>query len=193
MSQIPGFDPNLILGPVELGVVFASILFGCAVVQTYVYYKKFPKDPWRIKALVASEMALQIAHLLCLIAAMWTMTVSNYGAPQTLISWPHTSIAAVLLSAPITFPVQAFFTWRLYKISQDRIIPAFCFLLAFARLVCNSILGIAGFYIPDALVYEQKYKWAITSVLASSICCDVTIAAALSYHLYSRRGSGMKQ
>ena len=54
----PSRDPNLILGPVELGVVFASILFGCAVVQTYVYYKKFPKDPWRIKALVCSNVCL---------------------------------------------------------------------------------------------------------------------------------------
>ncbi|KIJ64879.1 hypothetical protein HYDPIDRAFT_111536 [Hydnomerulius pinastri MD-312] len=190
---IAGFDANPILGPIELGVVIAAVLFGCAVVQMYVYYKKFPNDSWRIKGLVAFEMSLQIPHLVCLTAAMWTMTVTNYGEPQTLVTLPATSVTAVVLSAPITFAVQVYFIVRLYRLSQDRFLPAFCIILAFVRLVFNMTLGIAGYYMKNVTVYEHEWSWIITSILAVSISCDLTIAAALSYHLNARRKTGFKQ
>ncbi|KAI6152493.1 hypothetical protein BKA82DRAFT_4012950 [Pisolithus tinctorius] len=39
------------LGPLLIALVLSGILCGCALVQTYVYYKLFPKDNWKFKTL----------------------------------------------------------------------------------------------------------------------------------------------
>lgn len=40
-----------LIGPVVVSLVLSGILYGCALVQTHVYYKLFPKDDWRLRAL----------------------------------------------------------------------------------------------------------------------------------------------
>ncbi|KIJ64945.1 hypothetical protein HYDPIDRAFT_40118 [Hydnomerulius pinastri MD-312] len=54
--EIPGINVNVMLGPLILAPIITAFLFGCAVVQTYVYYKKFPNDIWQFKGLVAFQM-----------------------------------------------------------------------------------------------------------------------------------------
>ncbi|KIJ60438.1 hypothetical protein HYDPIDRAFT_98733 [Hydnomerulius pinastri MD-312] len=193
MAQAQGFNIGLILGPIEVGVVVASCLFGCAVVQTYVYYKRFLKDNWKIKALVNHPTALQIPHLLCVVATMWTMSTTHYGEPQTLNYLPDSTVAAVILSAPITFPVHAFFVYRLYRLAEDRILPAICLLMAFVRLAFNLTLGITGIQMRNSIEYEQHWSWMITAVLVTTAACDLTIAGALCYHLGAKRQVGIKR
>ncbi|KIJ65681.1 hypothetical protein HYDPIDRAFT_39599 [Hydnomerulius pinastri MD-312] len=191
MEQVP--DLNLIIGPLELGLVGAAVLFGLIVVQTYMYYKQFPKDSWWIKGIVAFEMLLQIPNLISITITIWTMTITNYGQPETLVTLPASGILPVVLGAPTAFVVQAFFSYRLYKLSKGLILPIFSLLLATIRLVFKMVFGIAGFHITSVASYEQKWRWMISTLLAVSIICDVTIAAALSCYLYAKRNTGFRQ
>jgi len=47
------FNPYIVIGPVVLGALVNACLFGCLVIQTYVYYANFPKDHRAIKILVS--------------------------------------------------------------------------------------------------------------------------------------------
>ncbi|KAG6326015.1 hypothetical protein ID866_13074 [Astraeus odoratus] len=38
-----------------LSFVVSGVLYGCAVVQTYVYYQFFPRDSWKLKGLVCQS------------------------------------------------------------------------------------------------------------------------------------------
>lgn len=40
------------LGALEIGVLIALFFFGTVTAQSSLYYKRFPKDRWNIKALV---------------------------------------------------------------------------------------------------------------------------------------------
>jgi len=46
------FNASPVLGPIIVGVVVLGVLYGSAVVQTYLYFQRFPKDSWRVKGLV---------------------------------------------------------------------------------------------------------------------------------------------
>ncbi|OJA11157.1 hypothetical protein AZE42_13746 [Rhizopogon vesiculosus] len=50
------FNPYTIIGPVVLGGLVNASLFGCLVIQTYVYYANFAKDNRAIKVMVAAVL-----------------------------------------------------------------------------------------------------------------------------------------
>jgi hypothetical protein len=43
-----------ILGPHEVGVMFAIFLFGLVTIQTFTYYQKYSRDAIGLKALVSN-------------------------------------------------------------------------------------------------------------------------------------------
>lgn len=47
------FNAEVTLGPALVGTTAASCLFGCSVIQTYGYYKRFPSDFPILKSLVS--------------------------------------------------------------------------------------------------------------------------------------------
>ncbi len=40
------------IGAVEIGVLVSAVLFGVEMMQMYVYFTRFPKDPKKLKYLV---------------------------------------------------------------------------------------------------------------------------------------------
>ncbi|KIJ64959.1 hypothetical protein HYDPIDRAFT_111660 [Hydnomerulius pinastri MD-312] len=190
-SVLPNYD--LSIGPTQVGVVLASILFGGAIVQTFTYYKKFPRDHWILQSLFAFEICLSIPHLACAAAAVWRTTVSNYSEPASLVILPQPASIAIILSAPIAFCVEFFFIFRLYKLSQKLVLPAFCVFFALVQLGFTITLGVAGYNNTNLLSFEAQWGWLLTSVLGISPTCALMITIGLSYQLYKMRKNGLKR
>jgi len=57
--EVESFNAYVYIGPVVLGSLVNASLFGCLVIQTYVYYANFAKDHRAIKALV-SKLAREV-------------------------------------------------------------------------------------------------------------------------------------
>ncbi|OJA20752.1 hypothetical protein AZE42_12282, partial [Rhizopogon vesiculosus] len=93
------FNPYTIIGPVVLGGLVNASLFGCLVIQTYVYYANFVKDHRAIKVMVAAVFATQIAHLICVSATLWSVSVSAYGDPSKFQVFPWGADAAILFTS----------------------------------------------------------------------------------------------
>ena len=47
------FHAYIIIGPVVLGALVNACLFGCLIVQTYLYYANFPNDHRGIRFMVS--------------------------------------------------------------------------------------------------------------------------------------------
>ncbi|KAI6120416.1 hypothetical protein EV401DRAFT_1418982 [Pisolithus croceorrhizus] len=94
------------LGPVLISLVISGILYGCAIVQTYVYYTLFPKDSWKLRILVASEMLFQTVHLTLLVVGVWTTVATDYSQRPQVLGLAPTITLGVLFSAPIPFCTQ---------------------------------------------------------------------------------------
>jgi len=54
------FNVYAYIGPVVLGSLVNASLFGCLVIQTYVYYANFAKDHLATKALVSKQVAREV-------------------------------------------------------------------------------------------------------------------------------------
>ena len=57
-------DINVTLGALEVGVLICMFLLGASTVQAYVYYSRFPLDPWPVKALVSVLCAVLFFYAL---------------------------------------------------------------------------------------------------------------------------------
>ncbi|KAI6156104.1 hypothetical protein EDD17DRAFT_1060155 [Pisolithus thermaeus] len=161
------------LGPILISLVISGILYGCALVQAYVYYTLFPKDSWKLRTLTV--------HLALLVAGVWWTVATDYSQrPQVLELAPATTIG-VLFSAPIPFCTQAFFVFRLYTFSHKKALIIFCSFLVvtqfvFTLMISTSTVAARGLSL-------QSWQWNIISTLFITICADAVIAMSMSYYL----------
>jgi len=52
--EMTGLTAALTIGPAVVGCMVASCFFGCSMLQTYTYYKRFPADRRIFQLLVRS-------------------------------------------------------------------------------------------------------------------------------------------
>ncbi|KAI6042767.1 hypothetical protein EDC04DRAFT_3088354 [Pisolithus marmoratus] len=169
------------LGPSLVSLVLSATLYGCALVQTHVYYKLFPKDSWKFRILVASEMCLQTVHLALLALGMWQTVMTDYAQRPQILALPLTLAIGIGFSGPIAFCAQAFFVFRLYTFSQKKALPIFCSLLVVTQFVFTLMVSMATVAARDLSL--QPWQRFIISALFITICADTTIAVSMSYYL----------
>ncbi|KAI6045840.1 hypothetical protein EDC04DRAFT_2028311 [Pisolithus marmoratus] len=169
------------LGPVLVALVLSGVLYGCAVVQTYVYYKLFPKDSWKFRILVASEMCLQTAHLASVVLCVWQTVMTNYDRRPQAVGLAMTIAISAVLNGPIAFCTQAFFVFRLYTFSQKKALPAFCSFLVVTQLAFSLMCSIA--LVATGGLSFDPWGWLFVSMLFITICADTTISVSMSYYL----------
>ncbi|KIJ68851.1 hypothetical protein HYDPIDRAFT_107117 [Hydnomerulius pinastri MD-312] len=174
-----------ILGPVEIGVIITAFLFGCAVIQTYVYYSRFPEDPRKFKTLVAAVIAFEFAHLASTISAFWTISVIEFG--NELVVLPLGGDLAVFFTTPICFTVQAFFTFRMWRLSNTLLLPLFCLTLSILVFISGLTLTGAAVGMTNLAEFEQTRSWLITSSNVLAAVCDTSITLGLAYFLKQKR------
>lgn len=181
------FNASPVLGPIIVGVVVLGVLYGSAVVQTYLYFQRFPKDNWRVKGLVTFEISIQTVHLALMIFGMWTMSVTHFSDPMALVYLPIPTIITIILCPPIAVAVQGFFVLRVYRLSEQPLLLAVGVLLVVSKFVLHLTFGIAAYIIKVAPRLVHEWGWCITSYLVLSIACDTLIATSVSYHLQQRK------
>ncbi|KAI6018321.1 hypothetical protein EDC04DRAFT_2742528 [Pisolithus marmoratus] len=187
MAQAALSNVKTLLGPMAVGSVLSGVAFGCAVVQTYSYCQRFPKDSLYIKALVIFEMTLQTIHLVLMLTGLWHMVVTVYGHAYALLLFPGTVNVTLILCAPIAFAPQAFFIYRLWKLCQNMALAGFCSLLAVSRFAFHMAVGIAAYRIRDIALVVRQWKWCITTMFILSIACDAIVAVAVTHILRSQK------
>ncbi|KAG6334304.1 hypothetical protein ID866_4783 [Astraeus odoratus] len=203
MDQAPT-NVRPILGPIIIGVVLSGVLYGCATVQTYLYFQRFPRDTWKTKGLVAFEISIQTLHLMLMMAGMWMMVVNDYSEPALLAYIPNPTIITIILCPPIAVvvqvglrttytlsaperPQQGYFILRVYRLSEEPLLLIFGALLAASKFVLHLVFGISAYVVKDAQRLVHEWGWSITSYLVLSIGCDSLIATSMSYHLNQRK------
>ncbi|KAI6146170.1 hypothetical protein BKA82DRAFT_297984 [Pisolithus tinctorius] len=172
---------TLQLGPLLIALVLSGILCGCALVQTYVYYKLFPKDSWKLRTLVAFEMTFQTIHLALLLLGMWQTVMTDYAQRPQILVVAITAIISTVFGGPIAFCTQAFFVFRLYTFSHKKALPIFCSFLVITQFIFTLMVSISTVVARKLLL--QSWHWFIISALFVAVCADTAIAVSMSYYL----------
>ncbi|KAF8073432.1 hypothetical protein FPV67DRAFT_1446393 [Lyophyllum atratum] len=115
------------LGALQIGFSISTLLFGFTTVQFYYYLRHFPEDSRYLKSLSGAyhlyaslkSMLAEVGHQICLSHIGHWFLVINHGNTRVLDGPQPLSIAfSVFFVAVISFLVQAFFAFRLWKVTK---------------------------------------------------------------------------
>ncbi|SJL02781.1 uncharacterized protein ARMOST_06117 [Armillaria ostoyae] len=106
------------VGAFEIAVTIASLLFGVLCVQVWKYSNDYQRDPWYMKALVATIFVGNLFHQLCLNHSLYSYTVTHWGDIDVLVSIPWSFLGLVTASGFVAFMVQSFYVYRIWRLSN---------------------------------------------------------------------------
>ncbi|KAJ7441206.1 hypothetical protein FB451DRAFT_1414686 [Mycena latifolia] len=160
------------IGRWEIALVLLAFLFGIETLQTFNYFGQFPKDPRRLKILVAGIWLLELAHTISAFLTVYAITVTFYV------------LAAV---------VPTFFAFRLRILLMRWPIIILCCLLNFLRLLSNLAIAVEFWKNEDLVVIETQLAWLVITATAVGPVVDIITAASLCYSLWHFKQSEFKR
>ncbi|OAX32848.1 hypothetical protein K503DRAFT_860113, partial [Rhizopogon vinicolor AM-OR11-026] len=166
--------------------MIASCLFGCSMLQTYTYYKRFQSDR-RIFQLLSklTFKMLTLAHIICIMYWTWTLTISGFNNPGSITIFSDPRDANLILTPLISTFVQIFFIYRLFILSGSKIIAAFCIILSILNLVGTLVNAVKA--IDYTAQSEDTQNWLTILTLVAAAACDLAITIGLVYFLQRER------
>ncbi|KAG2107047.1 uncharacterized protein F5147DRAFT_220303 [Suillus discolor] len=158
--------------------------------QFIVYFRIYFHESWRTKSLVIVIWLLDLSHSALVAVTLWDSIIATYGDLSKVDTIPWCIGPAIELTALITFLVQSFFAYRIYKLQKKKLTVAIPIVaLSFARLIMASITNIEMLKLKSYSIFFQRFSWVFTFGLLLSAFVDIMITAFLCYFLRKNRPS----
>lgn len=129
-----------------IGLILASVLYGVTLLQTFSYYRQYPRDSFFTKGLVFVVWFLDTAQLVLISIDMYWHLVTNYNKPEVLGKTTWSSNLQIDCNGLIGLLVICFFARRVWCLSGNIWITVIIVILAFVHLS----LGIGILYYRDS-------------------------------------------
>ncbi|KAF9534073.1 hypothetical protein CPB83DRAFT_422183 [Crepidotus variabilis] len=190
---MPVVDPQLPInmdttyGAILLGLVCSAVLYGVTMLQTFIYYRKYPKDTHWLKFTVALLGVLDTLHLVfCTITIYWYL-ITNYSRPNAL----GRQIWALNLQTDFNglagFIVQMFFTRRVWRLSGKNVyLSGVIVLLSTIHFALGIVFTVEAFILVETYKFN-KLIWVTVLGLGSAAGADILIAISLCYYLMKKK------
>lgn len=181
---------GLIYGAMLVGGLLAFGLSGCVNMQFIVYCRVYFRESWRTKSLVIVIWLLDLSHSALVAVALWDSIIATYGDLSKIDTIPWCIGPAIELTALITFLVQSFFAYRIYKLQKKKLTVAIPIVaLSLARLIMASITNSEMLKLKSYNTFFQRFSWIFTFGLILSALVDIMITTFLCYFLRKNRPS----
>ncbi|KAF9002976.1 hypothetical protein BDQ17DRAFT_1542064 [Cyathus striatus] len=168
-----------------------SILYGCGMLQAWLYFHWYPKDHWGVKSMVGILIILESLQVSLFFASTYRAFIENFGDPDALfiITWEDsTQLITGFLSA---FVVQIYFASCIYALDKRK---KFATLIIVALALTQIGAGIAQMTVTQRLGNLAKLgntKVITTLQAGAAALCDIVITIMLVRTLDKQR-SGIK-
>ncbi|KAG9308948.1 hypothetical protein JVU11DRAFT_11248 [Chiua virens] len=195
MSESLG-DVYVDYGPLILGGLIAFALSGCVSMQFIMYWRVYPDERWPTRSLVILTWLLDLCHSAFIGVAIWDSVIADYGNLQKLDFIPWSVGPAVESTATMTFLVQSFFAYRIYRLQSalrvmqnyKLIVAGPVFILAFIRLIAATVSMAEMLTLQSYAAFTQPFpSWVFTLGLVLSAFVDVVITTFLCHLFRSNR------
>ncbi|KAJ7677534.1 hypothetical protein B0H17DRAFT_944775 [Mycena rosella] len=182
------------LGAMELGGIFSTLLFGITTVQTFNYYRDYPRDAVILRTVVGGRPTLfELVHTVLVWHGIYSMTVTFYGQPEHLADPPPTLALTLVSEIIIVAVVQIYFINRIRLVSKKWFLPALCLILTLLRFgACVAMLAVVLIN-ANLFILSERFRWLMCTSLGSGTAVDVLVTAALCYYLWQARASQFRK
>ncbi|KAJ7802558.1 hypothetical protein B0H14DRAFT_3884498 [Mycena olivaceomarginata] len=167
--------PSLYIDPLPFSIVLGVFLFGIETLQTFNYYRRFPKDSNLLKAAVAFVWVLELGHTISALHALYLQTITFYGQPNHVLSPPLSEDITILFAGLIYTVVQTFFANRVRVLSGQWYIMALACVLGLLRFVGHMwIAALLLKYVRATIILE--WRWLVTTSLSLDLNEDQNLS-----------------
>jgi len=179
-----------LFGPLLVGAFLNAILYGVCIVQCFTYYQTYKKDRKGLRLLVLYLMVMETFNTIINLGLVFEPLVLKFGNPQALIAAPKMLIPDAINTVFISTPVQFLAAWRIYVVSESKVMPLIIAFFGSCSLIGGSTLSIQVAFFREWAGFHRFDRAAIVW-LAGSAAADVIITISLCWTLY-RWKTGMK-
>ncbi|KAH7882680.1 hypothetical protein F5I97DRAFT_1816535, partial [Phlebopus sp. FC_14] len=183
-------------GPILIGIIFNTLLYGIMISQTFLYFTTYKRDSWWLKLFVVYLFLADTVNSVFDLVYIYNCLINHFGLQVRLLTGNPGSMVTTTacttdpaMTGIIGSSVQLFFAWRVHVISKS--IPA---VIAIVICAVVNLLASLGTAIGDGIVLEfmmlRKLQVVVIIWLAAAAVGDVLITATLVWHL-SRRKTGL--
>ncbi|TFK73585.1 hypothetical protein BDN72DRAFT_834455 [Pluteus cervinus] len=169
-------------GSAFIGLIAAAVLYGVTLLQTYLYYRRYPRDSVVVKIMVFILWLLDTTHLvLCIIAIYWYL-VTNFSNEDALDRTMWSMELQTDCNGLIGLIVECFFARRVWIMSRNRVLTAIIVLLACVHFGLGIVFTVEGFILMETTKFARLI-WVTSTGLGSAAAADIIIAGSLCYYL----------
>ncbi|GLB43778.1 hypothetical protein LshimejAT787_1402900 [Lyophyllum shimeji] len=176
-------------GALLLGGSVAFALSGIVGLQCVIYFKLYPDDLAKVKAMVCAVWTLDLTHSAFIIASLINYFVTYFGERERIDYIPWSIAFSVVVTAIQTFIAHCFFALKILKSSNKNwFITAPIVILALLRLLAASVSTVEMVRLHQYSAFTKRYPgWVFTTGLCLSAGTDVIITGWLCYFLREMR------
>ncbi|KAK0481169.1 hypothetical protein EDD18DRAFT_796209 [Armillaria luteobubalina] len=176
------------LGVVYVGATIAAVFYGIAILQTVIYYKRYPGDPWLFRYSVAILWILDTLHVAISTHALYFYLIESFGNYLPLFGIVWSFPLQLLVNMLIVVGVQALYAVRIWKLGLkfDMVLPWLIF-LAVAASLGTGIYVIYDTYTLSSFFDISTISTSIYIVFSTLAAADFFIATTMCYYLHKSR------
>ncbi|KAK0457334.1 uncharacterized protein EV420DRAFT_521120 [Desarmillaria tabescens] len=194
LTPIPIADIPPILGAtfgaVFIGATIAAVFYGITILQTVVYYKQNPNDPWLFRCAVALLWIFDTLHVALSTHALYFYLVQSFGNYLTLFTIVWSFPLQLLFNMLIVTGVQALYAVRILKFGRHFhvVMPWFIF-LAVAATFGTGLYVIYDTYTLKSFMDVSTIRASIYTEFSAIAAADFVIAGAMCFYLHKSRSA----
>ncbi|KAJ7586411.1 hypothetical protein C8J56DRAFT_944699 [Mycena floridula] len=177
-----------IYGPLLVGVLFSTLLYGVNIVQSL-----YRDSVWTRGLVLCLCLCITLKTVLHMVA-VYQPLVQQFGRPTLSVSGTHflfyfrvnTTFKDPVLTGIISTPVQLLMAWRIMVITETRLWT--CIIVALAMLSFGASIGTTiETVLKPAFSQFSEFRAAPITWLISSAITDLIITGVLVYSLHVRK------
>ncbi|KIJ41262.1 hypothetical protein M422DRAFT_780407 [Sphaerobolus stellatus SS14] len=189
------YDVKSLYGPALVGLVLSAFLSGLVTLQTFQYYRNYPKDSIPLKIYVFVLLLLNMAHLVIIFLFVYYYTVLHWGDLSVInrLTWAWS--AQFITTSVIIALCHCYFIRRVFFLSEKKlclvVILTILATLQVGMSIWLSVYGLNGQTILDFLETEEGARARLLGIsiasISSAALCHTLIVGATVWYLKSYR------
>ncbi|KAJ6606192.1 hypothetical protein DFH09DRAFT_1299468 [Mycena vulgaris] len=179
--------------PMFIGSTLNWLLFGILIVQVYIYFSAFPKDPALSKYIVVTVVVLEVVETLSSAHDMIHTFGTGWGSMEALddVGWAWFSVP--VMGAVVACVGQLFFARRILIFSHNKYVTVLIIILAILQLGAGIWTGVIISLAKRFSLLQFDNLVATATWLAATAACDLVIVFGTVFYLAKSRRPEFKK
>ncbi|KAJ7731329.1 hypothetical protein DFH07DRAFT_847470 [Mycena maculata] len=182
----PAPNVELLFGPLLIGTLLNTTLYGVLLVQMLMYFTRYKRDGKWLRFLALYLLIGETVNTVFDIGLIYEPLIVRYATTKALEVSPLLLRPDAAVTVLISTPIQLFVAWRVKIITKSYLFPALISILSIISLGGGLSVTIIVSLHSDYADFGSFHPYVITW-LSSTAACDVILSAALIYSLYTRK------